>query len=177
MGFSGTWASVFLVTGILTWTNQNLNQKHFRLQRKTTKMYRILNKYPSHGVMSRSHESLRCRIPWVSRTGRGHTFLTTPVTPECIRFPKCVHRVNRFLAGQNKPHRAQLCSSYTASSCTWVPAFQDNLAAIGYHSPCDWQHGLGFLLSVCFSEPKNRELWPFQPLHLNCLTSLYHGQG
>lgn len=105
MGFSGTWASVFLVTGILTWTNQNLNQKHFRLQRKTTKMYRILNKYPSHGVMSRSHESLRCRIPWVSRTERGHTFLTTPVTPECIRFPKCVHRVNRFLAGQNKPHR------------------------------------------------------------------------
>lgn len=144
--------------------NLNLKQEHFRLLRKNTKMYRILNKYPSHGVMSLSHVLLRCRIPSVSRTG--HTFLTSPVTPGCIRFLKCVHRANCFLAEQNNTHWAQFCSSYTASSCTWAPAFKDNLAAIGYHIPCDWQHGLGFLffslLQWTFTTRLTRMLLAFQ---------------
>lgn len=105
---TGLWVSVNLDVCIfghryLNLNNLNLKQEHFRLQRKTTKVYRILNKYPSYGVMPLSRLSLRCRIPWVSRTGRGHTFLTSPVTPECIRYPKCVHRANCFLTGQNNP--------------------------------------------------------------------------
>lgn len=70
----------------LNLNNLNLKQEHFRVQRKTTKQNRILKKYPSHGVMSLSHLSLRHRIPRVSRTGRGNTFLTSSVTPECTRF-------------------------------------------------------------------------------------------
>lgn len=134
----------------LNLNNLNLKQENFRLLRKNTKMYRILNRCPSHGVMSISHISLRCRV---SRTG--HTFLTSPVTPEC-RFPKGVHRANCFLAGQNNPHWAQFCSSYIASSCTRAPAFKDNLAATGYHIPCDCQHGLGFLSQLASGDLTTR---------------------
>lgn len=47
----------------LNLNNLNLKQEQFRLQRKNTKVYRILNKYPSYRDMPLSHMSLRCRIP------------------------------------------------------------------------------------------------------------------
>lgn len=85
------------------------------------------------------------RIPWVSRTETGYAFPASPVTPEGVRFRKCVHMVDCFLEGKINLCWAQYCRSYTASSCTWAPAFKYKLIVIRHQVSCDWQHGLGFL--------------------------------
>lgn len=157
----------------LNLNNLNLKQEHFRLQRKTTKVYRSLNKYASYGVMPLSHMSLRCRIPWVLGKNR--------------KTVQWLQSVSDFLSVSTGPtaswqHKTTLTEPSSAAA-TLLPAAPELLhiritwLQLSITFPVTDSMNWVFFFSACFSEVYNRELWPFSPLHLNCLTSLYHGQG